>query len=505
MRQFMTGRILCVYGLVWAGALVAAATVRGAVASEQLADQITERVERAVKPLLSPPTASSSVVDFEGLAVTASWTEVWPGPHGTDVTSTVNAKIWNPAIQAALAKQGTIYFPARSEPYYINDPIILKSGQRLWADSKAEIRLVPGANTCMVRNEHLISGQDRPIPADAVPDTQIIVEGGIWTTLATSPAESNGNGQGWPARNQTALHCHGVILFSNVRGIVIRRLVVRQSRAHAVQLSNCSDWLVDGVTFQQHRRDGIHVNGPASYGVIRGIRGVTGDDFIALNAWDWSNTVPSFGSIDHVLVEDVYGDPRLNGTDEIRLLPGTKTFGDGRKLACPVADCVLRNLHDIRTFKVYDQPNLELGRDRDFCDPIGTIKNVYFQRLVFHRPGRFQIAANVAGLAVDDVQLNFDVASAEYRNFKLVEIGPMSETYKIKPADPATWVELFSLDRDVTVRNFGLTNVRGKVGDRLQSLTEAAATLVTIADQKPNPDYPKTTPRGGTGKAIVIR
>ena len=27
--------------------------------------------------------------------------------------------------------------------------------------------------------------------------------------------------------------------------------------------------------------------------------------------------------------------------------------------------------------------------------------------------------------------------------------------------------------------------------------------LVKIADQKPNPDYPKTTPRGGTGKAIL--
>jgi hypothetical protein len=439
------------------------------------------------------------------LAVTASWTEVWPDASGSEVASAVTAKIWNVPIQAALAKHGAVFLPRRDKPYYINDPLVLKSGQRLCAHRETEIRLVPNTNTCMARNEHLVSGQERPIPADTVPDAKILIEGGVWTTLATTPAQSNGNGQGWPARLDRSLNCHGVILFSNVRGVVVRNLVVRQSRAHAVQLSNCSDFLVDNVTFEAHRRDGIHINGPATYGVIRGIRGVTGDDFVALNAWDWANTVPSFGAIDHVLVDGIYGNPRLGGTDEIRLLPGTKTFVDGRRLDCPVADCVLRNLHDIRTFKVYDQPNLELGRDRDFCDPIGTIKNVYFEKLVFNRPGRVQIAAHVEGLAVDDVQLNFETAAPHPRNLKLIEIGPMSETYKIKPDDPTTWVELFSPDRDVTVRNFRLTNVRKRTTHRLEPLPNAESDLVTIADQKPNPDYPKSTPRGGRGRAIVIR
>jgi hypothetical protein len=492
-------------GNVWAATFASAVAVWAASPVDQLAEQINDRVARSTQALISPPAESCSVVDFEPLAVTASWTEVWPDASGSEVASAVTAKIWNVPIQAALAKHGAVFLPKRDKPYYINDPLVLKSGQRLCAHRETEIRLVPNTNTCMVRNEHLVSGQDRPIPADTVPDAKILIEGGVWTTLATTPAQSNGNGQGWPARLDRSLNCHGVILFSNVRGVVVRNLVVRQSRAHAVQLSNCSDFLVDNVTFEAHRRDGIHINGPANYGVIRGIRGVTGDDIVALNAWDWANTVPSFGAIDHVLVDGIYGNPRLHGTDEIRLLPGTKTFVDGRKLDCPVADCVFRNLHDIRTFKVYDQPNLELGRDQDFCDPIGTIKNVYFEKLVFNRPGRFQIAANVQGLAVDDVQLNFDTASPDHRNLKLIEIGPMSGTYKIKPDDPTTWVELFSPDRDVTVRNFRLTNVRKRTTHRLEPLPNAESDLVTIADQKPNPDYPKSTPRGGRGRAIVIR
>jgi hypothetical protein len=466
-----------------------------------LAKEIGQRVEEAVKALASRPAELGNVLDFESAASSASWSEVWPDGRGGEVSRPVTAKVWNAPIQAALAKHGNVFLPKRDAPYYLNDPIVLETGQRLYADRQAEIRLVPSTNTCMVRNRHLVSGQNGPIPADAVPDSGMLIEGGIWTTLATGQEQSNGNGQGWPSRQDRSLNCHGVILLSNVRGVVVRDVVIRQSRAHAVQLSNCSEFLVERVTFEEHRRDGIHINGPARYGVIRGIRGVTGDDFLALNAWDWSNTVPSFGSIDHILADGIYGNPRLGGTDEIRLLPGTKTFANGRKLDCPVADCVLRNLHDVRTFKIYDQPNLELGRDNDFSDPIGTIKNVTFEKLVFDRPGRFQIAANIEGLAVNDVQLNFD---PKERKFKLIEIGPMSETYKIKPDDPKTWVELFSPDRDVTVRNFRLTNVRIRTARGLEALPTAEVDLVSIADQKPNPDYPKSTPRGGRGRAIVV-
>jgi hypothetical protein len=136
----------------------------------------------------------------------------------------------------------------------------------------------------------------------------------------------------------------------------------------------------------------------------------------------------------------------------------------------------------------------------DFADPIGTIRNVYFSRLMFERPGRFQIAANVDSLAIDDIQFRFVPPDS----FKLVEIGPMSATYKHKPDDPATWTEIFSPDRDVTVRAFRLTGVRVLQGGQLVPFPEAGTRLVQVADQQPNPDYPKTTPRGGSGKARIM-
>ena len=96
----------------------------------------------------------------------------------------VTAKIWNAAIQATLDKHGSVHLSNRGAPYYLDAPIILKSGQKLTADREAEIRLKPGSNTCMVRNEHIVGFADQPVPDDLPPDTDITIAGGIWTTLA---------------------------------------------------------------------------------------------------------------------------------------------------------------------------------------------------------------------------------------------------------------------------------------------------------------------------------
>ncbi len=389
-------------------------------ASDALADDIQSHVERGVaaaRAAQAKAQAGAAKLDaFRHLVRTGNWTEVWPDQEGKPQARQVTGEVWTAAIQAALDQHHTVTIPARPQPYYLDAPLVLKSGQSLVADAQAEIRLQPGVNTCLVRNEHIVGAQNGPVPADAEPDRNIVIEGGIWTTLATSRDQWNGNSRGRSAKQGDVPGCHGVVLLSNVCGAVVQKLTVRQSRAFGVHLSNCRDFLVQDVRFEDHGRDGVHVNGPTAYGVIRHVRGVTHDDFVALNAWEWMGYTPTFGPIQHVLVEDVsgtdrasgdYASPYPDGTAEIRLLPGTKVFAGGTRLACDIGDCVFRNLVNIRTVKMYDQPNLELGRDKDFADPIGTIRNVYFSRLMFERPGRFQIAANVDSLTIDDVQFRF--------------------------------------------------------------------------------------------------
>lgn len=479
------------------------------VAADALAEAIQSHVGRGVaaaRVAQAKAQAGAPKLDaFRHLVRTGSWIEVWPDREGKLQTRPVTGEVWTAALQAALDQHGTVVIPARPQPYYLDGPLVLKSGQSLVADARAEIRLQPGVNTCMVRNEHIVGAQDSPVPAGVEPDRDIVIEGGIWTTLATSPSQWNGNSRGRSARQGDVPGCHGVILLSNVRGAVVQKVTIRQSRAFGVHISNCHDFLVEDVAFEDQGRDGVHVNGPTAYGVIRNVRGVTHDDFVALNAWEWLGYTPTFGPIHHVLVEDVsgtdrasrdYASPYPDGTAELRLLPGTKVFAGGTRLACDIHDCVFRNLANIRTVKLYDQPNLELGRDKDFADPIGTIHNVHFSRLVFRRPGRLQVAVNVDGLTIDDVQFRFVPPDT----FRLVEIGPMSATNKHRPDDPATWTEIFSPDRDVTVRGFRLAGVRVWQGGQLAPFPDASTRLVRVADQQLNPDYPQTTPRGGSGK-----
>jgi len=312
---------------------------REVTAGDLLADRICAKLERPMTGVFEKMSAArlkaAKLADYQNKLRREQWTEVWPDKDGQPQRREVSGEIWSDVIEAALRESDHLRLPKRAQPYYLDRPIVLKSGQSLVADPEAEIRLKPGVNTCMVRNEHIVGGQNGPLPAGLNPDEKIVIEGGIWTTLATSRRESNGNVRGRSSRQSDVSGCHGVILLSNVRGVVVQRITIRQSRAFGVHLSNCEEFLVDGIRFEDHGRDGVHVNGPASFGVIRNITGVTHDDFIAFNAWDWRNYTPTFGPIHHVLVENPIGSdqksadvlsPIPDGTAEIRLLPGTKNF-----------------------------------------------------------------------------------------------------------------------------------------------------------------------------------
>lgn len=436
---------------------------------------------------------------FQSLVRPDTWTENRPGPSGAMESKTITAGIWTEAMQAALDSQNALHIPARDMPYYLDGPLLLKSGQTLTADPKAEIRLKPGTNTCMVRNANLVGFPDEAVPDDLLPDTDIRIEGGIWTTLATSRTETNGNRRGASAKVNPVQGTHGVFLLHNVRRVCVKNVTVRQSKAFAIHFGNAHEFTVDGLTLQEHRRDGVHVNGPASQGVIRQVHGDSLDDPVALNAWEWKNYAPGYGPIRDILVEDVSGAPDgVPAANAIRLLPGVKRFSDGSTLECSLENITLRRITDIREYKLYDQPNLELGREEDFSIGVGTLKNIRFEDLVFNHPGLIEIHANTDGLAVDGVTIRHPVTP----DWHLVAIGPKSVTYRGgHPDDPAKWTEIYSPDLDCTVENLRVAGVR--TVDSPEGLP--IDRVVRVIEQKLNPDYPKTTPRGGTGKGIWIR
>ena len=211
----------------------------------------------------------------------------------------------------------------------------------------------------------------------------------------------------------------------------------------------------------------MHVNGPASDGLIRNVRGTAHDDVVALNAWEWKNYAPSFGPIHDIKIEGVTGSPLDRpSSNSIRLLPGVKLFDDGTTLDCDIYNIDILDVTDITEFKLYEQPNLEMGRENDFSPTPGKIHNLRFSGLSLTRPGTIHIAAAVAGVVVDNVDLQFDPVD----DYRLIRIGPMSMTWR-HGDDPAKWVEVFAPDRDVVVQGLevGEVQVQGEVVENASS------------------------------------
>ncbi len=433
----------------------------------------------------------------DGLVRTETWTEQWPNAAGTMETRSVTGEIWTALFQASLTQNNQLHIPARAQPYYLDGPLVMRSGDRLSADREAEIRLKPGTNTCMVRNANIVGFNSMAVPDDLEPDTDIQIEGGIWTTLATGDKGANGNMRGHSSKENYVYATHGVILLHNVRNVSVRNITIRQSKAFGVHLGNVRDFVVDGVFLDRQQRDGVHVNGPASQGMIRNVRGDSHDDTVALNAWEWKNYAPSFGPIQDVRIEQVAGaEADTPSANSIRMLPGVKRFDDGKTLDCAIQNIVLRGIKNITEFKLYEQPNLEMGRDKDFSVEPGTLRNIRMEQISLERPGAIYIAASLDGLTLSDVALLFEPKP----DYRLLRIGPMSMTWR-HGDDPARWAEVFAPDRDVTVRNILLEHVTVNG----VALAEPASRLVALRDQTLNPNYPQTTPRGGTGKAIWLR
>ena len=108
-------------------------------------------------PLAALLAADKPLGAWQPLVRTESWNEQWPDASGKAETRKVTAEVWTQAMQASLDAQGTLHIPARAQPYYLDGPLVLKSGHKLSADPTAEIRLKPNSNTCMVRNEHVVT------------------------------------------------------------------------------------------------------------------------------------------------------------------------------------------------------------------------------------------------------------------------------------------------------------------------------------------------------------
>lgn len=411
-------------------------------------------------------------------------------------------EIYGNAIQTALDKYKCIKIPKR-EVMYLEKPIVMKSGYRLLVDDNQIISNVPGTKTCLVRNENLINGADEPAIMNN-PDTDISVEGGIWDGAAI---QSKGH-RLQTGENPEYKGALAIMIFVNVKNLVLDRAEFKNGGgSYAVQLGCVSNFKISGLKFIKYGRDGVHVNGPASFGEICHLYGEDmDDDMVALNGWDWNTSAITFGTIENIYVHD-----NKSTNNEFRLLPGQKIY-ETEKVDCDIRNCILERLSGIYTFKLYCQPHIRNAIVKGYNDTSGTVgnlNNIWFKDIKINENresgfndlpvnGVFDICADCENLHFEDIEILYEKDVLKKKNMSFVSVGPLSAIWKNNSENPDDWGEVFSPDAICHVENICFENIVFADGKAFEK-----DEVIRPVQLKINPDYPLNGPRGGTGYGTI--
>lgn len=387
--------------------------------------------------------------------------------------------IWSDALQWALNRNRYVHIPSNEKVYYIDKLIIINSGNHIIADKDAVICLVKSVRTCMFRNRNVIYGCISPIDKSGMlpPDRDISIIGGTW--MEQDPKD----------KVQVSDNIFTAFLLSNIKGLILRDMVIQDIHGFAMQIGNVTDMIVENISFPKTYGDGIHINGSVKNAAVRNISGTTGDDMIALNAWDWPGSSVNFGNIDTILIENITS---LGGHKALRMLPGRKYYDDGSMCECDIKNVIIRNISGITEFKMYMQPPTYTVIPVKTA--VGRADHIYLEKIELEEGACFEICSNSAFMSFEDIHLSY---STKGKSVVLVHVGPKSVTgNRNAPSDE--WTEVYYPEGICKVEELYFRNITDESGDMMKQ-----AHLAGEIQLKPNPDYPNTVPRGGTGFGII--
>ncbi len=367
------------------------------------------------------------------------------------VTPYKDGKIWSEALSFALKNYDKIIIPAGK--YYTDKSFVVPSNREIIADKNAEIILIKGVKSLLLRNENVIDGSDRPIPRTAVKDENISITGGIW---GEENDERLGYGEsGCFDENNSMVGVSTCFLLSNVKNLILKNLTFRHTAGFAIQMGNINDFKVEDICFDGCFADGLHINGGTENGTVKNLYGHTEDDLIALNAYDWDNSSINFGKIENLVVDGVKCETGGNVHKSIRIQPGIYPYKNGEKEDCFIKNLTIKNVSGVACFKMYLQTpayttlpekNVGVGRmenvrfenvSADTSEPVDKQPNYLSGNTVTGNFATFEIGSNVKSLVFYNVRTILN--KAKYPNSYFMTVGPKTqyiEEKKLELFDP---------------------------------------------------------------------
>lgn len=140
-----------------------------------------------------------------------------------------------------------------------------------------------------------------------------------------------------------------------------------------------------------------------------------------------------------------------------------------------------------------------------------SLKNIYFENIEFPEVaskvfsdlpvgGLFEVCADTNDLYFNNIKIKNTVDDFKKMGVSVIKAGPLSATWKHAPENSDTWTEVFYPDDICTMKNthIGKVEFTDKCATADDKEIVAKAIKLTV-----NSDYPKTTPKGGTGYGII--
>ena len=306
------------------------------------------------------------------------------------------------AIQALLDLRGRVTLPYGE--YLITHPLIIHDDTYFKLDPMATLHLADGANCALLDNDGLY---ERRV------NRNITIEGGIWD--GNNPAQTREY-----IENEN-LPCDYDKYISNTLAVFMIRLVhterltvknvtFKNPTTYAIHIANAKHFTVENVFLDYNlnllNMDGVHIQGPARFGLIRNVRGNANDDHVALCANGTVRSEITRGDIEDVDIDGIYCD---NGYTGVRLL----SRGDA------IRNISIRNIHgEFRYYAVSFTHHYPLRDDMPILLENVHISDIYASKSRLNTNPRFQGEVDNGALIWFESGINCRNALVEniYRN-----------------------------------------------------------------------------------------
>ena len=217
------------------------------------------------------------------------------------------------AIQEMLDRRGLVELP--SGKYLISRPLIIHDNTHFKLDPYAVMRLADGANCSLLDNDGLYL---RRVNRD------ITLEGGIWDGNNSAQQREVIENENLPCDYDKYISNSLIVLmirFVHTERLTVKNVTFKDPTSYAIHIANAKHFTVENVFLDydltKPNMDGVHIQGPARFGLIKNVRGNANDDHVALCANGTTRSEVTRGDIEDVDIDGIYCD---NGYTGVRLL-----------------------------------------------------------------------------------------------------------------------------------------------------------------------------------------